>query len=204
MDYPPSLERLEGRILGVGNVEGIRRRDINFLIVKGFAGARARLLIVVVVVLVYWGSGEWRQLAIRERLGATGGHWNHFNNSSMEKKVSQVRWHNRTEIYYGCFRLEKEFFGIRKQQKQRKPRIRAQMTGFRHHLVVATKTESFLLIKIEKNIYIHVIWIYDFLLFAVDSVNRGIDKKLNTAIEASSKQRAGTLGRTTNCRTMKL
>lgn len=74
MGYPPSLERLEGRILGVGNVERIRRRDLNLVIVKGLRGARARLLVMVMVVLMSRGGGEWRQQAIGGRVGTTRGH----------------------------------------------------------------------------------------------------------------------------------
>lgn len=50
MDYPISLESLDGRILGVGNVHGNRRRDLNLVINKGtLARVRVRLLVMVVV-----------------------------------------------------------------------------------------------------------------------------------------------------------
>jgi hypothetical protein len=67
LDYPPSPERLEGRILGVGNVEGIGGQGVDAVVVKGLAGAGLFVMI-----------GERRQKTIGGRGGTTGGHRNHL------------------------------------------------------------------------------------------------------------------------------
>jgi hypothetical protein len=65
VDYPPSPERLEWRILGVSNVEWIGGRGVDVVVVKGLAGAGLFVMMI---------AGERRQEAIGGRGGTTGGH----------------------------------------------------------------------------------------------------------------------------------